>query len=124
MVWLGFGAFAVVALYFWLRGHWFVRVLAFLGMVPVLGLVGFLVGAALQNNPVPHPEQFPFLGIIGMLSGIAAAWPLSGLPSRYHRAKALAADSAASSRRDAAATFHAPFFAVQHEPQRRLQRDF
>lgn len=126
MVWLAFGAFAALGLYFWLRGHWFVRVLVFPIFAVTLGFVGYLIGAALQNNPVPHPEQTQILGIIGMLAGLVAAWPVSGLPIRHRRRRAMApeAGSSALTRPGATATFHAQYVAGQPEPQRLLRRDF
>lgn len=85
MVGLAVVVLAGFVLLLWLVGHWFGRVLAFLGLMLPLGFVGYLIGAALQNNPVPHPEQFQLLGVIGMILGAAAAWPVSGVPIYIQR---------------------------------------
>jgi hypothetical protein len=65
-------------LYFWLLGHWFARVLVFLGLIPVLGLlVVGLIGGGLHDGPV---EIF-----VGAIGGGVAGWFVSGLPIYYWR---------------------------------------
>ena len=85
MVWLAAVVMGGFVLLLWLVGHWFGRALAFLGLLFPLGLIGYLIGAALQNNPIPHPEQFQLLGVIGMVLGAVAAWPVSGVPIYIQR---------------------------------------
>jgi hypothetical protein len=48
-----------VLLYFWLLGHWFARVLVFLGLIPVLGLLLFaLIGACARwRSDRPRPAD-------------------------------------------------------------------
>ena len=69
---------ALVLLYFWLLGHWFARIVAFLIFAAVLGLLGGLMTAQ------PHSNE----GAIGGIIGIALAWPMSGIPIYWHRRKA------------------------------------
>lgn len=60
---------AVAVLYFWLLGHWFARVLAFLAIAPVLaGIVLLLV-----------PASCWILAVWGAI----LAWPASGIPRYY-----------------------------------------
>jgi hypothetical protein len=67
---------ALALLYFWLVGHWFARVLVFIG----LAIGGGFVLAVLM--PVGPKDD---LNPLGFLIGIAAAWPLAGIPTYYWR---------------------------------------
>ena len=65
LVWV---AAALAVLYFWLAGHWFARVLAFLGFVVVLGLVGgervFSFSWLFFTNVFHQPKKTPN-GLVG-----------------------------------------------------------
>jgi len=69
---------ALVLLYFWLLGHWFARVVMFLALAAIFGLLGALFtgmdGPPAQNHAV-----------IGILIGAALAWPVSGIPIYWLR---------------------------------------
>ncbi|HKP26531.1 MAG TPA: hypothetical protein VJV39_21865 [Dongiaceae bacterium] len=67
-------AMGAALLYFWLIGHWFARVLVFLGLAGVAGFVGLIAG----HEPGP-------LGIIVGLSGIGLAWLVAEIPTFYWR---------------------------------------
>ena len=94
---------AAVLLYFWLIGHWFARVLAFLALAPALGLAGWIGGLAMVPPPseaqradarqhVSDPYSVELVDhyarqqrndaqpLIGALLGLALAWPVAGLP--------------------------------------------
>jgi hypothetical protein len=75
-------ALACGLLYFWLVGHWFGRVLAFLVFAGLLGLGG---GMALADSHAAAPGAF------GAILGIALAWPVSGIPIYVRRAQIRAA---------------------------------
>jgi hypothetical protein len=75
------GVFALVVLFFWLTGHWFARVVAFLLFAGVLGLLG-----ALMTGMAERPEHNN--GWVGLLLGIALAWPVSGIPIYWFRHQA------------------------------------
>ena len=62
-------------LYFWLRGHWFVRVLAFLALALAFGFLGGMM-TGLDARP-GSGDNHAWLGI---LLGLAIAWPVSGIP--------------------------------------------
>ncbi|MES2340031.1 MAG: hypothetical protein V4537_18205, partial [Pseudomonadota bacterium] len=64
----------------WLTGNPFGRVLAFLVLAVVLAAVGAVVAGDLE-----HPN------LIGLLIGVALAWPVSGIPIYVRRAQAKAA---------------------------------
>lgn len=67
---------AAGVLYFWLLGHWFARVLAFLIVfAPILGLLGFLLGGGTPG------------GVTFVILGVVAAWFASGIPFYIVRAK-------------------------------------
>ncbi len=70
---------ALPLLYFWLSAdHWFARVVAFLLLSVVLGGIGaWIFGIA-----GPAETNYAWAGV---LLGIAAAWPVSGLPTYVHR---------------------------------------
>jgi len=69
---LGIGA-AVALLYFWLMGHWFARVLAFLVFAGTFGICGALLTSS--------GADYGGAGIPGLVIGIIAAWPVSAIPS-------------------------------------------
>ena len=60
---------AAALLYFWLLGHWFARVLVFLGLICTAVFVGFLFGAG-------NGAQFVTISVGGGVAG----WFVSGLP--------------------------------------------
>jgi hypothetical protein len=72
-------ALAVALLYFWLIGHWFARVLAFLVFAVCLGAAA---GAGLA---AANPADGAFVGILGLIFGTVAAWFVSGIPIYYWR---------------------------------------
>jgi hypothetical protein len=69
---------AIVLLYFWLSGHWFARVLAFL----LFAALGFVGGAGFASAANPNDHAFP---LICGLTAAAIAWPLASLPRYYWR---------------------------------------
>lgn len=71
------GVFALVVLFFWLTGHWFARVVAFLLFAGAFGFFGVLLTGMEHNN-----------GWLGLLLGIALAWPVSGIPVYWFRYQA------------------------------------
>jgi glucan phosphoethanolaminetransferase (alkaline phosphatase superfamily) len=44
---------AFVWLYFWLSGHWFARVIAFLAMLGAAGVAGFIAFMVMPSRPGP-----------------------------------------------------------------------
>lgn len=83
---LGSVVVAGIALYLWLAGHWFGRVLAF---ILFSGVAGFVVG----NIPaLMGPSVF-----VGLIAGEVVAWFAAGIPQFVRRAKA--ADEAFEPRR-------------------------
>lgn len=66
-------------LYVWLSGHWFGRVLAFLVLA---GILGSILAFALAL-PDQHGNGNP----VGLLIGVAAAWPLASIPLYRARAR-------------------------------------
>ncbi len=72
---------AAVVLYFWLIGHWFARVVVFLALVPLLGLGGAALFAAL-------PGATGAAAALGGCVGVGLAWPASSLPIYYWRSQA------------------------------------
>jgi hypothetical protein len=73
-------AVAVALLYFWLIGHWFARVLAFLLLAVCMGAGG----AALCNIGPPGPNAGN-AAIFGAIVGAILAWPVRGIPIYYWR---------------------------------------
>jgi hypothetical protein len=74
VVWLIGICLGLTGLYFWLVGHWFARIIAFVALVALLG------GVATMIWPQASPAPFA--------AGAMLAWPLAGLPQYYRRAKA------------------------------------
>jgi hypothetical protein len=74
--------FALAVLYFWLQAHWFARVVAFLLFAGTFGFFG-----ALLTGMGARPEHNN--GWLGLLLGVALAWPVSGIPiyCRRHQAR-------------------------------------
>lgn len=72
---------ALCALYFWLSGHWFGRVVMFLGFAALFGLLGS--GLAGLLGPAEHNR-----GWVGVLLGVALAWPVSSIPIYLRRRRA------------------------------------
>ncbi|HXA26118.1 MAG TPA: hypothetical protein VNW90_27875 [Acetobacteraceae bacterium] len=68
------GSLSVMALLLWLSGHRFGRVIAFLVLAPVMGL---LIGGL---TPAPAGQNYNWLGLV---VGIVLAIPASGLPIYY-----------------------------------------
>lgn len=71
-------AVAAALLYFWLIGHWFARVLVFLGLAPTIFVV------LLATSHYSETAAAGAIIIAGSL-GLALAWPLAGLPVYYWR---------------------------------------
>jgi len=78
-------AAALAGLYFWLLGHWFVRILAFL----VLGAIGAFLGACLSGGAAQEPAAEIFFALLGF----GLAWPVASIPVyvRRHRERSAAA---------------------------------
>ena len=76
MVFLVGAALAAGVLYFWLRGHWFARVLVFLG----LGVLFAVIITNAYGDPT-MPVQVAFLAALGFL----AAWFAADIPHRLLR---------------------------------------
>lgn len=72
---------AIALLYFWLIGHWFARILAFLLFVPV---VVVCAGRAFPNSV----DQVGAILILVCL--IALAWPIASIPIYVWRWRARA----------------------------------
>jgi hypothetical protein len=68
------GVLFVMALLLWLSGHRYGRVIAFLVLAPVMGL---LIGGL---TPAPAGQNYNWLGLV---VGIVLAIPASGLPIYY-----------------------------------------
>lgn len=66
--------FGIMALLLWLVGHRIGRVIAFLVLAPVLGL---LIGGL---TPIPAGQSYNWAGLI---VGIVLAFPASGIPIYY-----------------------------------------
>lgn len=63
------------ALYFWLRGHWFARVLAFVVFIPTISVCA--------GKPLPPAGAIG--AVIFLVSVIVLAWLTSGLPIYVRR---------------------------------------
>lgn len=70
---------ALGLLYFWLIGWWFARVILFLGLAPVVGL---LIGATVSPSPVRFDSP-DFL--LPATLGVVLAWLIAALPTYYWR---------------------------------------
>lgn len=82
----------IPVLYWWLSGHWFGRVLAFIFWVPVV-----VVGPAkmIPNVNLP-PDYGAAYGLFMLACCMVIAWLIASLPL-YIKARHLRADSAARS---------------------------
>lgn len=69
------GALGVALLYFWLIGHWFARVLVFLGLEAIALPCLFLACV------LPQPGGPAFAGAGLFL--LVAAWPIASIPIHY-----------------------------------------
>lgn len=78
MIWLTVAAVVLAALYFWLIGQWFARVVMF----PCFAAITCAVGAALANQM--HGDAA--IWFLAVCVGVVAAWYLSGIPVYYWRA--------------------------------------
>jgi lipoprotein signal peptidase len=74
-------ALAVALLYFWLIGHWFARILAFLMFAAILGLLGASIGNTADASVHGAP-------VVMALIGVGLAWPVAALPAYYWRRRA------------------------------------
>lgn len=74
-------AMSAALLYFWLLGHWFARVLVFLGLAGVSGFAGLIVGSTNSNAGA---------GVTIGLLGLGAAWVVAALPTFYWRRRIVA----------------------------------
>lgn len=68
---------APALLYFWLIGHWFARVLAFLVFAAAFGVGGALLTSA--------GATYPNAGLPGLVIGGIVAWFVAGIPTYYWR---------------------------------------
>lgn len=93
-----YGVVGLGVLYWWLRGHWFGRVLAFIFLVPVV----VMGPAKMIPNPDLPPEYGAVYGLVMLTSCIVIAWLVSGLPI-YVRARRQRVDLALRSRAELAA---------------------
>jgi hypothetical protein len=86
---------ALAALYWWLIGHWFARVVMWFPIAAVLcagawygsvnpAPLAFLLPSFLQEftSPAAHPGRTLLASAV---LGIVAAWFVSGIPIYYHR---------------------------------------
>lgn len=64
-------------LYYWLRGHWFARVLAMFFWAPT---VLFMAKKPLDTMMVPEALRVP-LGLLTVASCLVVAWLISSLPT-------------------------------------------
>jgi hypothetical protein len=62
---------ALTLLSFWLIGHWFARVLAFIGLAVVLGLAG--------SEAMTHSGGGAPAAVLGMCLGAALAWAVPSM---------------------------------------------
>lgn len=71
--------FALGLLFWWLGGHWTGRVVGFLAFAVVLGFFGAFAAGMDARPPAAN------YGWLGLLLGIAAAWPVAGIPAYVRR---------------------------------------
>ena len=88
---IGLGA-AVVLLYFWLIGHWFARVLVFIGLFLIAAALGIATGCSV----LPGAQVY---GVVVFIGSAIGAWYLASAPILYWRPR-IAAAFAASEARD------------------------
>jgi len=71
---------ALVALYFWLIGHWFARIVR----LPVCAIVSGSLFWLVTCSRMAHPD---IVGgnAIAILFGLMTAWWISGIPARHWR---------------------------------------
>lgn|SRR5215472_9106134 len=69
---------ALALLYWWLRGHWFARIIVLIVLVPTLSL-----GLAVLNS-----DNAPYSLVVSAVLGVLFAWPIASLPTYYHRYQA------------------------------------
>jgi hypothetical protein len=82
-------------LYFWLVGHWFARVLVFLALMVLFGMIAFAtMNAVLEGvlrDPLPDwwrrtPKWImPVSVLLGLVIGPVAGWFASMIPTYYWR---------------------------------------
>ena len=73
MVFLFAAAAGIVLLYFWLLGHWFARVLMFI-------CLALLCGIMIPAMFAPHYHESVPIGLLWMGAGFVLAWFLAGIP--------------------------------------------
>ena len=76
MLELGFIAGSIALLYFWLLGHWFARVLVFLGLLVCAAFTGLFVSS--RGDAVNA-------GVAVFIVGVVVAWLLASIPVIYWR---------------------------------------
>lgn len=76
-------AFFAFALYAWLVGHWFGRVMAFVVLSILLGFAAFVLVAGQFH---PH-EGGELLGLLAAAGAVGVSWFLSGVPMAHWQAK-------------------------------------
>lgn len=74
----------LVALYFWLVGNWFARVVVTIALMPLMALAG----SAITTINVP-PSGQTSMAVMGALFGLAMAWVIGSVPTYYGRWAAL-----------------------------------
>ena len=73
------GLILVLALgYYWLLGHWYARAVMFILFAAVFGFIGWAGGMELRANGIS--SEGGGAAILGVLGGIALAWPVASLP--------------------------------------------
>jgi hypothetical protein len=84
MIALIIAAGALALLYFWLIGHWFARVLMCIVFWPIFIAVTFGILSAAFPGPIGlAPDIGILVAIVGVGLSAAAAWKVSGYPTRY-----------------------------------------
>jgi hypothetical protein len=80
-MWLIVVLLFLVLLYFWLRGHWYARVLMFLVLIPAgyAGL-GLAVVFTAYDPTVAGAKMDPAMGFVLFGAGAVVAWFVSGIP--------------------------------------------
>jgi hypothetical protein len=75
---------ALGALYWWLLGHWYARIIMLFPFAALFGFIGIAAGIS------SVPDHNSMLGVVGGTVGIAIAWFVSGAPIYYYRHRAQA----------------------------------